>query len=491
MKLRLIAVTFFTVALSPMAALPPEYESLKAEAEKFYAEKSFAKAHELYSRAMEMSNITSNEARWVFFRNADTLWRSQAATESADTTKIDQAREGLEQLLRETKRVEDRDRTWVEAQESLGDFFWTRRNQQNWGQAWPCYQQALDWWAGARDIELARERYLGIVWRCAKPPGVQREYYYGYWGNFVPLDVLENALKIATSDEDKAHAHYLVAMTLRQQAGDPEQRARVVDEFEAGLKLGKKTDWYDDALYYFAEWMASQGRVVTLKDGNQTFEPDYVRALELFRQLVQEFAKGETRYWDQAQQQIKNITDPQIGVSVPNIFLPDSEIQYYLSWRNVKQIELALYPVELNRDVKLDEQGTHWLHSIDLGKLEKMKSWTRDTKDKGDYKPGNESVRIEEKLKPGAYVLEARAGGNTARELILVTDAAVVLKSSGRQALVYFCNALDSSPLAKGKVKLWERWRENNTWHVREQSKELDQSGLAVFDLTQPAQHSL
>ena len=43
-------------------------------------------------------------------------------------------------------------------------------------------------------------------------------------------------------------------------------------------------------------------------------------------------------------------------MSVPNIFLPDSEIQYYLNWRNVKRIELALYPVELNRDVKLDER---------------------------------------------------------------------------------------------------------------------------------------
>jgi len=172
MKLRLIAVTFFAVTLGPIAALPPEYESLKAEAERFYAEKSFAKAQELYARAMGMSNIASNEARWVFFRNADTLWRSQAATESADPTKIDQAREWLEQLLREAKRVEDRDGVWVEAQESLGDFFWTRRNQQNWGQAWPCYQQALDGWAGARDIEAARERYLAMVWRMARSLGV-------------------------------------------------------------------------------------------------------------------------------------------------------------------------------------------------------------------------------------------------------------------------------------------------------------------------------
>ena len=420
--------------------------------------------------------------RWVLFRNADTLWRSQAATQTADTTKLDQARDWLEQLLRETKLIEDRDETWAEVHESLGDFFWTRRNQQNWGQAWPHYQQALDWWAGAKDIERARGRYLAIVWRMAQPPGVQRNYY-GYWGNQISLDVLENALKIAQTDEDKAHAHYLVAMTLRQRGGDLEQRARVVDEFDGALKLGKKTEWYDDALYHFAEWMQSQGRTVVLPDGNWRPEPDYVKALDLFRRLVSEFQKGETRYWDQAQNYIKNITAPQVGVSVGNVFLPDSEIQYHLNWRNVKQIELAVYPVELNREVNLNERGTDWLHSIDVSKLEKTKSWSHDTKDAGDYKPGNTMARLDGKLQPGAYLIEAKAGGKEARDLILVTDASLVLKTSGKQALVYFCNALNGSPLASGKVKLWERWRENNTWHVREQSKDTGSDGIAVFDL--------
>jgi hypothetical protein len=471
------------LALNLPAAEPPAYESLKAEAEKFYTDGSYARAHELYARAREMSNITSNAARWVFFRHADTQWRSQAATQTADPTKLDQAQGWLEQSLRETQRVEDRDQTWVETQESLGDFFWTRRNQQNWGAAWPHYQQALDWWAGARDIELARGRYLKIVWRMARPPGVQRDYYYGYWGNQIPLDVLENTLKIAQTAEDKAHAHYLIATTLRNQGGDPEQRGRVVDEFEAALKLGRKTDWYDDALYHYAEWMQGQGRIVVLADGNWRQEPDYVKALGLFRRLVSEFQKGETRYWDQAQNYIKNITNPQLGVSVGNIFLPDSEIQYHLNWRNVKAIELALYPVELNREVSLNERGTHWLHTIDVSKLEKLKSWSHDTKDKGDYKPGNEMLRLEGKLKPGAYVLEAKAGGQEARDLILVTDSSLVLKTSGKQALVYICNALNGSPLANGKVKLWERWHENNTWRVRVQSKETGQDGIAVFDL--------
>jgi len=466
-----------------LAGLPPEFESLKAEAEKLQAEKSFAKAHELYSRALEMSNLSSNEARWVAFRFADTQWRSEATTQRADTTKLDEARAQLEKLVRDVQREEEKDRVWAEAEESLGDFWWTRRNQQNWGQGWQYYEQALNWWAGARDIELARERYLGIVWKAAKPPGVSRDYHYGYWGNSIPLQVLDNAIKIAKTENDQAHAHFLMTIGPRLHDSEWEHIARVPEEFEAALKPGKATDWYDDALFNYAQWMAARGRATLDKNGNWRQEPDYVKALDLFRRFVSEFNKGESRYWEQAQQEIKNITDPQLGVSVGNIFLPDSEIRYFLNWRNVKQIELGLYPVELNRDVKRDDRNKDWLHSINLGGLEKVKSWTRDTKDKGDYVPGNETLRFEAKLKPGAYLLEAKAGGKEARELVLVTDAALVLKSSGKQALVYFCNALHSAPLANAKVKLWESWWEDNQWHSREQSKDTDQDGIAVFEL--------
>jgi uncharacterized protein YfaS (alpha-2-macroglobulin family) len=120
---------------------------------------------------------------------------------------------------------------------------------------------------------------------------------------------------------------------------------------------------------------------------------------------------------------------------------------------------------------------------MDPGALEKVKSWTRDTKDTGDYKPGNENIRLDGKLKPGAYLLEAKGGGKDARDLILVTDASLVLKNSGMQALVYFCNALNGSPLVGGKVKLWEQWWENNTWHTREQTKDTGTDGVALFEL--------
>src|SRR5205085_10771235 len=137
-----------------------------------------------------------------------------------------------------------------------------------------------------------------MVWPVTKPPQVDAYYYYGYWGNQIPLEVLENTLKIAQSDNNKAHAHYLIAMTLRNQGGDSEQGARVPEEFEAAIKLGKKTEWFDDALYYYAEWMMNRGRLVPVKDGGWRSEPDFAKALELFRKLVKEFEKGATRYWE-------------------------------------------------------------------------------------------------------------------------------------------------------------------------------------------------
>jgi uncharacterized protein YfaS (alpha-2-macroglobulin family) len=469
------------VATPALAALPPDYEKLKIDAERLYSERSFALAHEAYAKTAAIE-LPPAEKRWVEFRLADTQWRAQAATQTADTAKIDEAGHQLEVLIRDIVRAEDHDRVWVEVEESLGDLHWTRRNVHDWGTAWSYYQQALDWWAGAADLELARQRYLAIVWRVARPPGVEPYYSYGSFGNQLPLEILENTLKIAQTDNDKAHAHYLIAMTLRNQAGEWDQRARVPDEFEAALAPGKKSDWYDDALYNYAEWMMNQGRAVWLKDGTFQQQPDYVKALALFRRLVNEFEKGETRYWEQAQSQIHNIIDPQVSVGVQNIFLPDSEIQYFLNWRNVKQVDLALYPVELNRDVKLHDQVS-WLDSIDVARLEKLKSWTRDTEDSGEYKPGNATVHLEEKLKPGAYVLEVKAAGKSARELVLVSDGTLVLKSSGKQALAWFCNALNSEPLGDAKVKLWERWWQDNQWHVREYEKTADRDGLAVFEL--------
>ena len=113
-----------------------------------------------------------------------------------------------------------------------------------------------------------------------------------------------------------------------------------------------------------------------------------MKALELFRRLVTEYGKGGTRYYDQAQSQIENITKPSIGVGVTNIFLPDSEIQFQLNWRNVKQVALALYPVNLPRDLQLDGKKAdtgYWIQQIALSGSKALQALVKETDDKGDY----------------------------------------------------------------------------------------------------------
>ncbi|HEV2883719.1 MAG TPA: alpha-2-macroglobulin family protein [Pyrinomonadaceae bacterium] len=466
-----------------------DYSQLKAEAEKLYTQASFARANEIYKR-VDKSALTALDARWVDFRIADTAWRSQAATATSDPTVFEQAQKQLEELIRVSDKDEDRDLVWAEAHESLGDFFWTRRDQLNWANAWPHCNQALDWWAGQRDFDRARERYLKIVFTASQPPSPHEYYVYTYHGNYIPLEVLENALKISQRQDDKVRIHYLIAMTMRNTGGDWESRNRVADEFEAALAAGKKADWYDDALYHYAEWMTNYGRIVQTAENQWINEPDFVRALELYRRLLREFVKGETRYYDHAEQQIRNITTASLGVGVSNVFLPGSEIQFGFTSRNIKRVDFSIYRVNLPRDIRFtkitgEDEGEaedgDWIKRLPTTDL--VKSWIKNLNVKDDYKMISEQVRIDGQLPVGAYLLQAKSGELTSREVILVTDVSVVIKSSPTQALVYFSNAFSGAPVPNANVVLWESYHLEGRWRWRKLQQATNGDGLASFVL--------
>ena len=478
----LFLLTLFGLSLAQQPAI--DYEELKRQAESFYAEGSYQRAHALYEQA-ERLTVPAGEARWVIFRLADTRWHAQSATRTSDSTEFERAREALLALINQAQQPEDQDLIWAQAQQSMGDFWWLRNDSRNWGSAWTHYQQALAWWAKSRDIETARRHYLEIVWEISEPAWQDQYYYYGSFGNVLPLEILENALKIAQDEHDRVHAHYLIAMTLRNQ-GDWAQRQRVSDEFEAVLdgeiaRDGLDRDWYDDALFYYAQWMANTGQVRLNENGQWVNERDYVKALELYRRLVRQYSRGETRYWDQANQQIREITSPRIGLAVSNVFLPDSEIQFHLNWRNLQEIDFTLYRVNLTRHVRFRGEGDGWLDAITPPEQAIIRSWSEETEDRGDHRPGAHPVRVEEKLPVGAYLLMASGNRQTARELILVTDTSLVLKTQGTQTLVYYCNALDGSPLANAQVHLWQYSHQGKVWQKWEMRTNSD--GIAVFDL--------
>ena len=491
MKTIIISISTLCFLLFNTLAQQPDYSQLRTEAEAQYAQGSYARANEVYSR-VDKTKLNPADVRWVEFRLADTTWRAQAATEQSDTTRIEQAQKQLEELIRAVDKDTDRDLVWAEAHESLADLFWTRRNSMNWSPAWPHYQQALDWWAGQRDVERARARYLKIVFRAAEPPRADQYYFYTYYGNYIPLDVLENALKISTTANEKSHLNFLIAMTLRYAGGDESARQRVPDQFEDALAGGKQTDWYDDALFYYAEWMNSYGSYRPLADGQWQQQPDYVKALELYRRITREFYKGETRYYDQAQQQIAEITKAWISVGVSNIFLPESEIQFALNTRNLRRVDFALYKFDMTRELGLgpsadSEEGEgdigSWIHKVPTQGRTPVKSWTYNINDGEAHKPHNEAVRIEGKLPVGAYLLEGKSGSVSARDLVLVSDATLVLKTSSNQALVFFADAVSGAPIPEANVSLWESYYRNDKWHWRRLRAVTDKDGLARFAL--------
>ncbi|HET6893643.1 MAG TPA: MG2 domain-containing protein, partial [Pyrinomonadaceae bacterium] len=489
----LVALGFVTLTFT-VSSQQTDYSRFKDEAERFYAAGSYARANEIYSKINKI-RLSPAEVRWIDFRIPDTLWRAQAATTTADTTKFEQAQKQLEELIRVAEKEDERDLVWALAHESLGDFFWTRENQMNWGLAWPHYHQALDWWAGQRDLDQARKHYLSIVFRAAEPqPGPDKYYYYTQFGNQLPLPILENALKISQGDQEKVHLHFLIAMTMRHTGGDWDFRQRVAEEFEAALKAGKKAAWYDDALFFYAEWVESHGIIRQIDDEEWSQEADYVKALQLYRRLTTEFRKGETQHYDQAIEQIREITQPTLNIGVSNIFLPDSELQFSLSARNLTRIDFSLYKINLTRDVSFTKDPSQdegegeydnpsWLRTVRLAERTPLKTWSHTLSEARDHRPVSKELRIEGKLPVGAYLLEARNGKNFARDLVLVTDTSLVLKSSPKQALVYFCNALTGAPTPNSNVVLWESYYYQNKWHWRRLRQKTNHDGLAIFTL--------
>src|SRR5687768_3230732 len=83
--LRKTTLVLLLATLFVSAAQPGSYESLKQEAEKYFAEKSYARAREVYEQ-IRIMKLTPEEWRWVEFRLADTALREgdEAAREKLE-----------------------------------------------------------------------------------------------------------------------------------------------------------------------------------------------------------------------------------------------------------------------------------------------------------------------------------------------------------------------------------------------------------------------
>ena len=451
---------------------PASYSTLRAAAEREYAEKSFARAHALYEEAAKLA-LSPEERRWVEFRLADTTLRADVASPNPDPRERLAARAALSKLIEASTSLTDLDEDGPERtadddltalmHEALGDHFLTHPHERNPGMALQHYLEALDFWAGSSDLERARRRYLGVVWRIADQRGAS-----------VPREVLVNAVAIAVSPEDKAKARYLLGQQLLAE-GNIQAMDRGLQLFEEVLAIGRGTSVYDDALFALASNLAGERNYrIASPDGRELI--DYERALRMYRRLLDEFNRGETQYWEHARNAIAEITTAALDIQVAGTFLPESEQEVVLSWRNVSKIDLSLIKVDLADDVNFNV-GRAWQEQITIEGRPVVRSWTHDTKDTGDHRPGHTQLRLEPRLPQGAYVITATDGGaRSARQLLLVSDTHILTHSAGNHVDVFVSNVVTGEPVRNAKLSIW---RHVGNQALRRGDARTDENGLA------------
>ena len=481
--MKIVTTLFFLILASFgfATAGQQDYAGLKSEAEVAYGRESYTEAHRSYEAA-RLLELSDAQRLWVRFRLADTEWRAAGASRNPDATKLDAAREALTELLGEWKREEEHDDIWAQVQESLGDWYWWRRQSRNFGGAWPFYEKALQHWGASTDLDLARGHYLAIVHKIVDPPGAN-SWQRRNSASRLPEGVLLGAQRIAQSDNDIARLNHYVAQRGQYNSSDPVVHERTRQAFLKTIEIGPKTDVYDDALYEYGVWLEEHGELKQSAERGTWTEPDYVAALAVFRRLHAEYDQGESAYWTNARDRIKKIVGDEVSLSVGQVFLPGSELGFHVRWRNVDEIQFSLYPVDLTRAVALQsgDGSNDWLASIDLGRLEGVARWSHSTEDDGRHRRGSAELGIERELAAGAYVLAARAGAASSRELVLISDAALVAKTHGEKLSVWFADVHDGRPVSEAHVRLWERRENNEPWnsHVAQTGAE----GLAHFAL--------
>jgi alpha-2-macroglobulin len=74
MKPLVMLILLSLLCLAAPRSQQSSYGALKAEAERLYAEASYSQSREIYLKARSIK-LPPEEARWVEFRLADTLWR--------------------------------------------------------------------------------------------------------------------------------------------------------------------------------------------------------------------------------------------------------------------------------------------------------------------------------------------------------------------------------------------------------------------------------
>ncbi len=486
------AILFFVFNLSAQVSSPQDKQMEQAEAA--YAEKSWAQAERLFAQ-IDTKGLKPEEAQWIEFRRQASHLNNLLSAERHDLRELENSRAAITKLIEPVDPqapTPPKDNFWAEVTEFLGDSYldqgrWIAYNQYH--KAWEYYSSALDYWAGSTQLELAQDKYIEIVWKCVSAHAGSPTPYFMVYSRAIPEEVIQNAIKIARSRGEKARMHIFLATSYQNRMTGPDTHFLASQEYEKVLESEKTTPWYDMALIYYGEWLENMGKLIWLSEGQYTYKPDYEKALQVYHKLLQNFTKEESPYYEQAQNAIKRITETTLEVYVNHFFLPGSQIEFSLRYRNAEKIDVSLYSIDLNRDFAPgNEEGPLYQNTfvdhIQIGDKKPFYQTTLKGTAAGDHTEVNTNITLETKLPPGSYLLQARSGNRSSRELLLVTETAIIFKDSTQgEGLAYLCNALTGKPVADADVKLTLRAQKQQEWSTQTVETRTDSQGLAKMTI--------
>lgn len=251
-KLPLLFIFLSTAPLFAQVEEPApkaeEFTTRMQEAQALVAKGSYRQALAIYDAYREATGLTPQEHDTLTFLRADATWRDLATTEQTDPQLIQAQRDVLIDLAERLKKDAPTPRPpelWAQVEESLGDSYRLTNTLRVQGEAWPHYQQALDWWAGSTDVATARGHYLDIIFRALldqeRLPGQRTSAIYSGWPVvIVPPAYLDKALTLTDDETDLLRLHLKLGQALQERGtgisyAAPSQR-RQPDRAHAGTR---------------------------------------------------------------------------------------------------------------------------------------------------------------------------------------------------------------------------------------------------------------
>ena len=492
----LAALWLLTVSMaqptSPTPSQGGDWQALARQAEAHFTQGSFEKAHSGFEEALGLAEQAgqagashTDDLHWLRFRSADALLRSLSSTRNRDSSKLDAAHKQLMEMAPMETPVHERNLVWAEVHEALGDHHLQTRRVWGLGSSQSHYQAALDFWAASSDLDVARERWLSILWKMGWPSWSEGDGSYGQRNQWLPMEWLEQGLKIANTDEDRARLQFMIARTCMQQGNGPWWDRRMQTAFAMIREMDPDSTFFEHGAWYEAQWLENQGPWMRTEEGQAYRKPDPAAALERYRAIVQSSRPGRSPYHKGAQEAIDRILGKELNLYVNQAFLTGSKAGYQLSTRNLARVELNLYPIRLHEAVDLDNRKDHaheWLESIDIPGTPALARWTIEPSDDNPHAPVHQTLAIEGDLPAGSYLLFASSEGKTSKALVLVTETAVTLRSSSGETYAWVTDARTGKPIGgqtvRAKVRIRDRKGRGSWTNLEAETKA---NGLAHF----------